>query len=184
MAEELKLSNLGTIALSIGVAVISIVLITVILEEIRTKKSIVPDDIASHANETFSYANNTVINLLENRLVSGSEKVWNSSTLVLGNVNGTGNYSMEYGSDGVRAFIRLYNVSPCNGDSTCWNHTNATWSISYDYYYGSSARNATGKGIESQVTIASFLEIVSLVAAGAIIIGIVLVALMRRNEEY
>ena len=177
----MNISNLATIALSIGVAIITISLVVIILDTIKKDKGIVPDQTATHLNETFNYVNATVINVLENRLVSGSEKVWNSSTLVNQGANGTGNYTMEYGSDGVRSYIYLTNTSPNNLDG--WNATNATWSISYEYYYGSSARNATERGIEAQLTMASFLQIVALVAAGAIIIGVVVRALMNRRED-
>lgn len=175
MPEEMDLSNLGKYALSIGVAVIIIALIAIILQTIRDDRGIVPDLIASHVNDTLTYANNTALTFSENRLVSGSEIVWNSTAKVLQ----TGNYTINYGSDETRASLTITNIS----GEHLWNDTNPTWNVSYDYYYGSSARNATIQGLEGQKTFASFLPIVAMAIAGMIIIGIALTAFLKGRFE-
>ena len=178
MPEENIAGDIGTIAIALGVAVIIITLTTILVQTMRDDTNIVPDNTADVRNETFTWTNGSFIDLRQRRIVENSERVYNqtsgaccyrllknSTNLLTGS-----NYSMDYANGQIRI----------NNQSTgVWN---TSMNISYSYYIGSAARNATNYGLEGQNTFASFLPIAAMAAAGALIIGIALRFFMRKRE--
>ena|SRR3990167_3370895 len=175
MPEETN--NLGMIAISIGIAVIMIIFMTIILQQIRDDTGIVPDESNFLGrNQTVSWvANNTNIPAVER--MGGNVKVYNNATEVAAGGEGHGNWT--FGEAG----LTIVNATPSGRIGTQSEWVTSDINFSYDYLFGSAARNATSKGILAQTTFASFMPIVALAAAGALIIGIALRYFLRRREE-
>lgn len=165
---EDNIQGMGMWGVSIGVAVIVIVLMSLILQEIRDDAGIVPDQTASHANETLTWAgNNTQIQFLEGRINTGTFNLYNNGSLV----NKGSNYTIT------ESGVTILNQSGGGNDN--WGLGTGTLvtgklNASYDYYYGSAARNATNQGLAGQNTFASFLPLAALAAIGGLLIAIAL----------
>lgn len=180
MSEETGISNLGGYAISIGVAIIIIVIMAILIQSIRDDTGITPDSTASHPNETLTWGgNNTAIGLMESRINTGSLILYNNGS----KVNKGDNYTVtEYSITIINSSPGGTNVSNGRWGAGQGELTTNKLNVTYDYKFGSGARNVTDKGLESQNTFSSFLPIVAITLVGALIIGIVLRYYGRKRE--
>lgn len=163
---QMNLANLGNIALAIIIAIVIIALMATILTEIQEGQ---PDNSVTRANnQSFTFANNTKQSFTEGRVDTGSVVVYLNVT----KVNIGDNYSVT--SDGI-TFMNRSDTDYFDGGVA--DALNAT----YSYKIGSSARNITEKGLAGNMSIASFVPTIAIVALAAIIIGMVLVMFGRRK---
>ncbi len=173
MPEE-DISSIGNYAIAFGVAVIIVVVITLLVQSIRDKTSIIPDEVAalSTGNETLTWGgNNTAISLREGRIDTGSFKLYNNGSLLNAGAGANANYTVSESS------VTIINATPNTADSKGTGQgqlTTNTLNASYSYKFGSSARNTTNLGLAAQNTFASFLPITAMALVGALILGIVL----------
>ncbi len=179
MPEETNISDLGRIAISLGVAVVIIVIITILVTTLRDT-SLVPDQsnaIANGSNVTQTWqGNNTVIPAAE-RVSTGTFLLYNNGTIVNRGDGANANYSIA------EAGVTIINASPEGGPAGQSEWVTGELNASYNYLYGSAARNATGYGLATQTTLSSFLPIVALTAAGAFVIMIVMRLFIKRRED-
>lgn len=168
MADEIRIQDIGNIALSFGVAIIVVVVMVLIMIGFR---DVSPDNVISAGNDSFTFVNDTAQKLTQSNLVGGSEQVWNGTNLL----NEGENYSINYTS-GTITFLNTTTADGWYNDSV----TNGI-NVSYNYKIGSAARNATVTGLAAQNTFSSFFPLIALAAIGAIIVGIV-IAYFRREE--
>lgn len=111
-------------------------------------------------------ANNTAIKLNADNVIS--VVIWNSSNVLNAGDGLSGNYTLNLVGGSV-TFINGSDV--VIGTDTL----NAT----VTYYYGSAARNITGRGVTSLNTTVSYLPTIALVLVASLIVGIVLMMFSR-----
>lgn len=170
MADGDKIQDIGDVAISLAVAIIIVVVVALILVDFQ---DIQTDFTGIHDNETLAWAgNNTVIQLLEGRILETSIILYNNGT----KINKGLNYTTTTGG------INITNGSPEGAPAGQSEWVTAALNVSYDYKFGSAARNSTDKGLESQNTISGFFPLVALAAIGAIIIGIIIRFFLRREQ--
>ena len=120
------------------------------------------------ANESVSWpGNNTAYSMLQSRF-AGSLLVWNQTNLLTSNTH--------YVTNSTHSTIYFLNVS----DTTSWADT---FNITYNYNFGGQARNSSGFGLIGLNTMAQFVPTVAIVAAAAIVIGVILLMFGRKKEE-
>ena len=173
--QSFTINSVGSIAIMLLVAAVILGLGGTILEKIQNTQT---DDNSAVINQTLTWAgNNTNIALIADTVNLGGFILYNNATIVnKGGVNG--NYTLTDGG----IIILNQTVGGANGEDV------ASWitsdlNASYNYRIGSAARNNTGFGLDGLNTMAQFIPTVSIVAAAAIIIGLMLVFFGRRKED-
>ena len=162
---QTNLANLGITILAIVVAVIIIAFLSTILTEFEGLQD---DDTASKPFDTLTWAgNNTAIGFIESRVDTGSVILYNNGS----SVNKGENYTVTEGS------ITITNISGTKDPEWITDDIN----VSYNYFIGSHARNISTTGISANLTFASFVPVIAIVAISAIIIGLVLFMFGRRK---
>lgn len=180
MADETtSVAGIGMAAISFAVAILAIVVISLILTNIKDM-SIVTDELATVSNnDTLTWAgNNTKMSLTQNRISTSSLVLYNNGTVVNQGAN-PGNYTVA--SDG----ITITNVSGegAGFDGMGDGINTALLNVSYDYFLGSGARNATEQGLAAQNSFASFMPMAAMAIVGALVIGIVLAFFRMRRDD-
>mgnify|MGYP001604332660 CR=1 FL=1 len=175
MPEEHNIENLGMYAISIGTAIIIVAFMTILIQSMRDDTGIIPDQTAifggaNASNQSLTWAgNNTRISLLEARTFD----------LILYHNGSKINKGRNYTVNDDSVTILNESTSGVVGAQSGW--VTNTLNASYSYYFGSAARNTTNQGLLGQTTFASFLPLVAIALAGALIIGITL-RYFRRKE--
>ena len=157
------IEGIGTIAISLLIAAVILGLGANILTSI---KDTAEDNTAAFGNQSLTWGgNNTAVSFTNARVVTSSVVLYNNGTTI----NQGTNYTVTEGA-----------ITILNTTSTV-NWVEAAINVSYNYRFGSAERNVTDQGIVGQVTMASFLPTIALVAIAAIIIGFVLVMFRRKQ---
>jgi len=159
--QQMTIASLGVIAIALVVAVVILGMGATVLDKIQATQK---DSSADHANESFTFLNNTVLGFSESTISTGSVVVYNKSNKV-----STG-YTVTSSS------ITLVNTT------VRWSLEANDINVSYSYTIGSEARNSTGYGIGGVVTMAEFVPTIAIVAAAAIVIGILFAFFVRKKE--
>ena len=170
MAETMQVNSLLNFAILFVIISVAITLGAEILEDIRETQD--DDTSVQPNNESITWtSNNTAIALKNDRLVDGTEVLYNGSK----KVNKGANYTINY-TGGV---IRLLN-------QTEWaffnNSATLDLNLSYSKFIGSAQRNITDYGLSSQNTQAKWLPTVALVIIIAVVVGVLLTYLARRFD--
>ena len=172
MAEDTEIMSIFGYAILFVVVAVAISLGASVLKDIQDTQ---PDLSASHANETLDWAgNNTPHNLLEFRIITSSIKLYNNGSIVKIGSGDNANYSVTSSS-----------ITIINGSHGPVGINGADWitdklNVSYNYLYGSAAKNVTEYGLSTQNTLAKWLPTIALVLIIAVIIGVLIVYLARR----
>lgn len=161
MPEQEGIAKIGVYGISIGVAIIIVVFMTIFLTTLRDMDNIVTDSIATRAdNQSFTWPGNNTLVAFEHERISNL-LVYGNDSLMTENIN----YSVE--TLGVRILNQTATASVNSFNTLVYN-------MSYDYSYGSSARNSTQLGIDGQTTFASFFPLIALALIASLVVGIVL----------
>lgn len=165
MAEDYTVGGLMGFAITFIIVAIAISLGADVLTDIKDTQK---DTTTSFGNQSLSWAgNNTAIALASDRVVSDSLVLYNDGTKVNKGV-GTLNYTVQGGS------ITIINQS----DGIQWN--TSYLNSSYDYKIGSSQRNITEYGLQTQDTLGRWLPTIAMVIALVVVIGVLIVYLANR----
>ncbi len=169
----LNINSLGAIAITIVIAAVILGLGGTILDKIQGTQTDLSTTIV--ANESWTWpGNNTLQGFERGRVILSSVVVYGNTSLFTLNQN----YTVEGG--GVR-IINLTAGSTGNGADLQL----VIFNMTYGYNYGSSAFNSSGFGLEGVNTVAEFIPTIAIVAAAAIVIGILLVFFGRsRRPEF
>lgn len=161
---QLNIYSFGTIAIALVFAAVVLGLGGTIMDKIQGTQT---DHTATISdNESFAWlGNNTEQGFVQTRIVESSVVVWCNVTLL--DVNG--NYTVSPSGVSIVNITGLETWDACN------------YNMTYDYNYGSEAYNNSGYGLTGIVTTAEFIPTVAIIAAAAIIIGIILVFFGRRR---
>ena len=172
---QLGISSIGVIALSLLVAAVILGVGGTILEKIQNTQT----DLSNFfGNETLTWAgNNTAMGLAEGRIITSSLILYNNATIVNKGSGDDANYTVSSGS------ITIINSSAGPTGVRGSDLVTSDLNVSYNYNYGSEARNSSDFGLQGVSTIAEFIPTIALVAVAAIVIGIVLVMFGRRRKE-
>jgi len=167
---QMNLANFGGIAIALVVAVVILGVMAAILATIQGTQ---PNDSTTRANnETFSFINGTAQGFGEGTVETGSVVVYVNDS----KINKGRNYTTT--SD---AIIFLNETE--QADSIYEDLEADALNVTYGYTIGSTARNITQTGLAANLSFASFLPVIAIVAVSAIVIGMVLVMFGRRKEE-
>ncbi len=164
----MNISTLGVVAISLLLAAVVLGMGGTILEKVQDTQS---DDVGFNPNQSFTITNNNS----ETQFIEG--RVLTSSVIVYSNVTKMGlgvNYTLT--GSGVKVFTDQDGDIIDDIDSTFYNMT-------YDYQIGSIAFNASNFGQSGIVTMAQFIPTIAIIAAAAIVIGILLVFFGRKKER-
>ncbi len=163
--EKFTLAGFASIAIALLVAAVILGMGGTILDKIQTTQS---DGSATVANETFDWVeNNSLFQFTETR--TSSVVVYCNVTLMVAGTNYTVN------GDGFR-------VQNQTGAASVESFDNCRFNASYNYNFGSVARNSTDFGLTGIVTMAEFIPTIAIVAVAAIVIGLILVMFGRRKD--
>jgi len=159
------LAGLGAIVISLVIVTIILGILPIILVEMQTTQ--LDQSATTGTNETWTWtANNTLQPFVQGRVNTASVIVWCNITQLTVNTNYTvsseGVTVVNYSADGEPAFVE-----------------NCNYNMSYNYNYGSDARNISGTGLTANLTLARFIPTIAIVAIAAIIIGIILIMFGR-----
>ena len=168
---QLGISSIGVIALSLLVAAVILGVGGTILEKIQNTQT----DLSNFfGNETLTWAgNNTAMGLAESRIITSSLILYNNATIVNRGSGDNANYTVASGS------ITIINIS----GPLPFSWVTSDLNVSYSYNYGSDARNSSDFGLIGVVTFAQFIPTIAIVAAAAIVIGVVLIMFGRKKRE-
>lgn len=173
--QQLTIASLGTIALTIVLAVVILGLGGTILEKVQDTQE---DASGDYGNQSFSWAgNDTATAFTASRVNTGSVVVWHNVTLMGLNIN----YSVN--ESGVAILNQTAAASAGVFDSADITADGDFYNMSFSYWIGGYARNTTEYGLSGITTFSEFVPTISIVAAAAIVIGVVLVFFGRRKEE-
>ena len=153
--------EIASAGISIGVAVLVLTVMVLIITAIQGET---PDASNNYGNQSLTWAGNaTEIPWDLPRVVLGSVVLYNNGS----KVNQGTNYTVT--SDGI-TILNSSGGAPAPQSEWVTDKLN----VSFSYLYGSSARNTTEAGLQSQETFSSFIPLVALAIIGGLIIGIVL----------
>jgi len=165
---EFKISDLGVIAVTLGMAVIIVTVMTLIIQGVQ---DVTPQETVPFGNQSLVWlGNNTPIGFEQPRVNTGSVLLYNNGTLINQGDGNEVNYTTTESS------ITIINTT----SSVEW--VTAGLNSSYSFRIGSAAFNATNNGLVGQNTFASFFPLVALAVIGALIIGLV-IQFFRRPED-
>ena len=168
--QQLNISSLGVIALTLVLAAVILGLGATVLDKIKATQT---DSSNTVDNKTLTWAgNNTAISLGQGRISASSGVLYSNNTLV--NNPSDANYTLGDSS------ITITNVTDNGTASFEWVTSNLN--LTFTYKFGSAARNTTGFGTTGTNTMAEFIPTIAIIAVAAIVIGIVLVMFGRRRE--
>ena len=161
------IASLGVIAITLLLAVVVLGLGGTILEKIQVTHS--DDSSTTTVNQTFIItANNSEVNFDQARVSPSSVIVYGNTTKMTLGVN----YTVS------GAGVKVY--ADRDGD-TIHNINGIIYNMTYDYQIGSIAYNSSNFGQTGVLTLAEFIPTIAIVAAAAIVIGILLVFFGRRK---
>jgi hypothetical protein len=162
-----QIGDLMPLVVTFIVIAVALALGAEVLSEMRTTQD---DNEAAYGNQTLVWGgNNTGIGLAEAGALAGSFVLYNNGAKIARGEGDQVNYT------GSRGIITITNYS---GSGVEWI-TDAL-NLSYDYGYGSYARNITGYGLDANTTMSKWLPTIALVIVIAIILGILIVYMARR----
>lgn len=157
---QMNLANLGNIAIALVLAVVIIGVMATILATLQDTQD---DNSATRdVNESFTFINGTKQGFTEGTVTSVT--VYNET-----NIATTG---FTFTDDGITFTL---------GEDLNWTTDADGINVTYTYTIGSTARNITLQGQGANLTMASFIPTIAIVAISAIIIGLVLVMFRRRQ---
>lgn len=167
MANQIR--DLAPTAVSLVLVVVVLGLGATVLTSIRDVQD---NTVSFFGNETLTWAgNNTAMSLTVGDLTGGNS-LYNNGTLI----NQGGNYTVTTSG----TVTILNSTTLFNGTVTSW--VTDALNFSYSYFSGSSARNTTTQGLIGTNTLASYVPTVALVAAAAIVIGIISMFFFRNRK--
>jgi len=184
----LGINSIGTIAITILVAVVIIGLGGTILEKIQDTQA---DDSVTNLNQSLTWSgNNTEMPFTEGRVSTSTVILYNNGTLIAqgggSGLDGTANYTISAGGITFINDSEHFNGTGDDGGETGNILTQLdtdTFNVTYSYNIGSQARNSTEFGLTGMVTFSEFVPTIAIVAAAAIVIGIILLMFGRRKED-
>ena len=177
--QQLGINSIGAIAMAILIGVVIMGLGGTVLQKIQETQS---DNTAS-TNETITWTgNNTNMSLVQSRINTGSIILYNNGSIVNKGTGDNANYSAG------ESFINIINTSGINNAGGPKGVNGSDWitsdlNVSYSYLIGSQARNTTGFGLTGILTFSEFVPTIAIIAAAAIVIGILLLFFGRRRQE-
>ena len=167
--QALNIRSLGAIAITIVIAAVILGLGGTILSKIQDTQTDLSAAIPNNESWTWP-GNNTEQGFIQQRVQTDSVIVWGNTTLLILNQNytvsnsGVSIINLTPGTTGMGADLQL-----------------VIFNMTYSYNYGSEAFNSSGFGLTGVNTVAEFIPTIAIVAAAAIVIGILLVFFGRRR---
>ena len=163
--QAMNLANIGAIALALVLSVIVLGMGATILTKIQDAQTDTSSTLGDNESITWP-GNNTAYGLVENRLIVGTETLWNATDKMVRDTH----YTL------VGNTLTFTNTS----DDNVW--VTDTLNITYSYKIGSEAYNSSDSGLTGVVTLAEFVPTIAIIAAAAIVIGILLLFFGRKKE--
>lgn len=179
--QQLNIASIGTIALTLVVAAVVLGLGATILDKIQGTQT---DNTGAYGNQTLVWAGNNTLIGLQPRIVTSSVALYNNGSIVNPGAGVSPNYTVS--TNGITIINTSSGTGGLSGGPKGINSSD--WitdklNCSYNYYIGSDAYNSTQYGLAATTTVAEFIPTIAIVAAAAIVIGIILVFFGRKREE-
>ena len=166
---DFELKDIGKIGIALVVGAIVLGLGAGILTTLQSSQT---NNVAATYGLLTWGGNNTAMGLGINDIVASSVVLKNNATTC----NLGSNYTVN-AADGTITITNKSGTEYCGRSEWVTSNLN----VSFNYYIGSAARNATGFGVRGVNTFASYIPTIAIVAAAAVVIGIMLVYFRRRN---